>query len=76
VEDIRNEITIPVFLMGTMPINIPAGYQSWNQLMLMASSAEISRYMRAGLKLLMPCCYIYTSGTTGSFRNKIRVMVW
>ena len=63
VEDIKNEISIPVFLMGTL--NIPAEYKSWSQLMLMASSAEISRCVRAGLKLLMPCCYIYTSGTTG-----------
>lgn len=64
-EDIRNEIEVPIYLMGTMPSDTPAGYQCWDQLMLMASHAEISPVMRTGMNYMMPCCYIYTSGTTG-----------
>jgi acyl-coenzyme A synthetase/AMP-(fatty) acid ligase len=51
--------------MGSLPADTPAGYQSWDQLMLTASHAEISLTMRADMGLLEPCCYIYTSGTTG-----------
>lgn len=65
VEDIKNELDIPVYLMGSLPADTPAGYQSWDQLMLTASHAEISRTMRADMNLLGSCCYIYTSGTTG-----------
>lgn len=64
-EDIRNEIEVPIYLMGTMPSDTPAGYRCWDQLMLMAAHAEISPVMRTGMNYMMPCCYIYTSGTTG-----------
>ncbi|XP_076105117.1 long-chain fatty acid transport protein 2-like [Mytilus galloprovincialis] len=65
VDDIKQELPIPVYLMGTGIGEAPVGYQSWDQLMLSAPHAEISRTMRSGMNLLTPCCYIYTSGTTG-----------
>lgn len=42
-----------------------SGYKSWDQLMLKASSADISKTMRNSTDLSTTLFYMFTSGTTG-----------
>ncbi|XP_062606097.1 long-chain fatty acid transport protein 2-like [Saccostrea cucullata] len=65
VEEIRPELSIPIYLYGTSGNNVPEGYISMDDLMLNSPGAEICRSCRSTFTMVTPCIYIFTSGTTG-----------
>ncbi|XP_056008270.1 long-chain fatty acid transport protein 2-like isoform X2 [Ostrea edulis] len=65
VEEIRHDLEIPLYVYGSSRSNVPAGFISWDDLMIASSTAEICKTHRHNYNLLTPCANIFSSGTTG-----------
>ncbi|XP_052082280.1 long-chain fatty acid transport protein 2-like isoform X1 [Mytilus californianus] len=65
ISEIRNEIDIPVYVMGMVSEKWQHNYQSWDLLMMTSSPVEISQVFRSHIDMHTIGCYILTSGTTG-----------
>lgn len=65
IQEIKNNLDIPIFMSGLSPENADSTCQSWDDLMFRSPENDICRTVRDSLTILSPCIYIYTSGTTG-----------
>ncbi|XP_056008267.1 long-chain fatty acid transport protein 2-like [Ostrea edulis] len=65
IEEIRPELDISLYLQGYSKATVPDHYISWDNLMLLSPTAEISKSVRSSFNMRTPCIYVFTSGTTG-----------
>ncbi|XP_046350832.1 very long-chain acyl-CoA synthetase-like isoform X4 [Haliotis rufescens] len=56
---------MPIYIQGCTANQLPAGYNSFDDLMVVSSPVGVDPSVRATVTLMTTACYIYTSGTTG-----------